>query len=314
MHKQKLLSIVRAILRQPTAPFHEKKVAAQIRKLLEKCPHVRVETDAFGNVIARYERGKTKARYAFAAHMDHPGWVGAEFLGGVPAAYLKNPQTKNFGAFSMWDLPPFELRGDRIHSRACDDLIGCAAIVAMFYELENSAAECSCHGLFSRAEEVGFIGAINLAKSRRLPKSLAVISLETSAERPPATMGDGPIVRVGDRTSIFDSATTATLMHIATEQKIPVQRCLMSGGTCEATAYQLYGHTSAGLCVALGNYHNCGPDGRIASEYVSLTDLAGLVALCAAIARDREPSASGEEQLRKKLESNLRSHRRFFKK
>ena len=37
-----------------------------------------------------------------------------------------------------------------------------------------------------------------------------------------------------------------------------MQRCLMSGGTCEATAYQLYGYETGGLCIALGNYHNRG--------------------------------------------------------
>ena len=42
----------------------------------------------------------------------------------------------------------------------------------------------------------------------------------------------------------------------------------MSGGTCEATAYQLYGYRTAALCVALGNYHNCGPDLTIAPEFV----------------------------------------------
>jgi hypothetical protein len=90
-------------------------------------------------------------------------------------------------------------------------------------------------------------------------KTSPCISLETSSERPPAKIGDGPILRVGDKSSIFDSAATATLAQIAADSHIPVQRCLMPGGTCEATAYQLYGFRSAALCVALGNYHNCGP-------------------------------------------------------
>ena len=47
----------------------------------------------------------------------------------------------------------------------------------------------------------------------------------------------------------------------------------MSGGTCEATAYQLYGYRTAALCVALGNYHNCGPNHQIAPEYVSVDDV-----------------------------------------
>src|SRR5207249_1111114 len=124
-----------------------------------------------------------------------------------------------------------------------------------------------CFGLFTRAEEVGFVGAMRLARSGILPKSITVISLETSKELPPAVIGNGPIIRVGDRTSVFDSVATAALATIAAAHKIPVQRCLMSGGTCEATAYQLYGITSAALCIALGNYHNCVPGGRIGMEY-----------------------------------------------
>ena len=60
----------------------------------------------------------------------------------------------------MWDLPPFEVRDGQIHSRACDDLIGCAEIICVFRELEERGANAHCVGLFTRAEEVGFVGAI----------------------------------------------------------------------------------------------------------------------------------------------------------
>jgi endoglucanase len=124
-------------------------------------------------------------------------------------------------------------------------------------------------------------------------------------------MGDGVIVRVGDRTSIFDPAATGTLLQVARDAGIPVQRALMSGGTCEATAYQLYGYQTAGLCVALGNYHNCGPEEQIAPEFVSVDDAVGMTQLCvsAVLAGELENPA---EALRAKLERNLEEHRRFF--
>jgi endoglucanase len=53
----------------------------------------------------------------------------------------------------------------------------------------------------------------------------------------------------------------------------------MSGGTCEATAYQEFGYQTAAVCVALGNYHNCGPGNKIQEEYVSLADALGMVNL-----------------------------------
>ena len=131
---------------------------------------------------------------------------------------------------------------------------------------------------------------------------------------PPAKIGDGPILRVGDRSSIFDSAATATLAHIAADEKIPVQRCLMPGGTCEATAYQLSGYRSAALCVALGNYHNCGPKNQIAPEYVSLADVQGLVRLCTAIATSRAKRTQATKALKKRLKQNAERYKKLLKK
>ena len=308
-----LLDIARSILAQPTAPFHEDAVRAEILMQLAQCPHVTATQDDFGNVIACYRRGSGEARYAFAAHMDHPGFVGGEFHGGVAKEYLdRRPPTRDYGAFAMWDLPAFSLEHSRIYSRACDDLIGCAAIVAMFHEMERTGAKGSCYGLFTRAEEVGLVGATLLARSERIPKDITVVSLETSNELGgSARMGAGVVVRVGDRTAIFDDAATATLAHIATEQKIPFQRCLMSGGTCEGTVFQLYGYRTAALCVALGNYHNCGPNTAIECEFVSLSDVESLTRLCVAAASAGE-SANPHATLRAKFEKRVEKYRRML--
>lgn len=321
-----LTPLLQSLLSQPTAPFHEDAVASEIARLLAACPHVTMEADSLGNLIATYRRGTPDVPlWAFAAHMDHPGWVRHEgewkFLGGVPKAYLDTEAPRQlFGEggdavanFAMWDLPAFELGGPGgalVYSRACDDLVGCAAIVAMFQNLEAQGAECVCVGLFTRAEEVGFVGAVALAQSGLLPESLTILSLETSAERPPAKMGDGVIIRVGDRTSLFDPAVTAELVATATEMQIPFQRALMQGGTCEATAYSLYGYRCGALCVALGNYHNCGPETTIAPEYVSLSDTEGLVALCTALAQ-RRPSGKPDSALKERLE-NLQAEYRSY--
>lgn len=166
MNSKTFLPIAEGLLSQPTAPFHEEKVREEIIRLLGSCKHVSLQQDDFGNLIAHYKRGNTKPHYAFAAHMDHPAYVGRKFLGGVPKRYLaKKAATKKFGSYSMWDLPAIQVRNQRIYSRACDDLIGCSAIVAMLLELEKTGAKCSTYGLFTRAEEVGFVGAIQLAKA-----------------------------------------------------------------------------------------------------------------------------------------------------
>ncbi len=313
-----MLAVVEALANQPTAPFHEDAVRAEIEAQLRQCPHVEFARDAFGNVLAHYRRGRRQFEWAFAAHMDHPGWVRGKnnemtFLGSVPERFRINPKTRSFGDFAMWDLPPFEIRDGQIHSRACDDLLGCAEIICLFRELEERRAAVHCVGLFTRAEEVGFVGAIKLAQSNLLPRHVTILSLETSTPRGTAEIGKGPIVRVGDRVSSFDGPATARLLAVAQQEEIAVQRCLLDGGTCEATAYQLYGYTCAAASLALGNYHNCTPEGKIAAEYVAIDDFVGMVRLCVATVLPGKKGSDPQRELRRKLEANARSYRGFYR-
>jgi putative aminopeptidase FrvX len=319
MQRRELLRVVRALLERPTAPFHEEAVRDAIIEELRNCAHVSIEHDTHGNTIARYRHGTRKRpRWAFAAHMDHPGWVRTRegewrFLGSVGERFLVNPRKREFGDFAMWDLPAFELKDDRIHSRACDDLLGCAEIVCLFRELEAAKANVHCLGIFTRAEEVGFWGAIQLARSGLLPKDITIVSLETSAPRGGAEIGRGPIVRVGDRLSIFDSGETARVMSAASEKGIPVQRCLLDGGACEASAYQLYGYRSVAASIGLGNYHNCAPDGSIQCEYVSVDDYANMVRLCLALAAGRAKAPDPAKALRARLEKRAATYKAFVR-
>jgi endoglucanase len=318
MSEKEMLAVVAALAKQPTAPFHEEAVRAEIEARLREIPHVKFERDAFGNVIARYARGRRRPQWAFAAHMDHPGWVRArngemKFLGSVAEKFRRHPKTRSFGNFAMWDLTPFEIRARQIHSRACDDLLGCAEILCLFRELAECDANAHCLGLFTRAEEVGFVGAIKLARANILPSGLTILSLETSTPRGTAEVGKGPIVRVGDRVSSFDGPATARLLGAAEEEKIPVQRCLLDGGTCEATAYQLYGYTCAAASLALGNYHNVTPAGTIAEEFVAIDDFVGMVRLCRALVLRKGPGSDPQKALRQKLEKNAASYRAFYR-
>jgi endoglucanase len=307
MNTERLLQIAKRILSQPTAPFNEHGVREEILRQLDPLPHVEARVDPFGNVLAMFQRGSGSPRWMLNAHMDHPAYVRREFMGGVPQAVLDtNFPTVSHGEFAVWDLPDFETSHERIFSRACDDLIGCASIVSTLVSIEESGRDASFYAAFTCAEEVGLLGAAYLAKSGWIPKGVAVLSLETSAERPPAKMGDGVIVRVGDKTSVFDPALTRELWDTVQGLKLPSQRCLMSAGTCEATAYQAFGYRSAAICVALGNYHNCTPEGGIGAEYISITDFEAMTALCNAVAQAEEVE-SDRGSLREKLEMNLES-------
>jgi len=64
-----------------------------------------------------------------------------------------------------------------------------------------------------------------------------------------------------------------------------VQRQLMSGGVCEASAFALFGYCTTGIAFPLGNYHNGAPDGTIQAEYIHVEDFIGGVRLIVEAAR-----------------------------
>ncbi len=318
IHHQTLVALLREIQSTPTAPFHEALVAEVIREKLEGLPGISLKEDDFGNLIFHYKKGRSKPKLAFGAHMDHPGWVrtkkeGEVFLGWVPEERLQTHPVEWFGDFGMWKLNPFVIHEGIIHARVCDDLVGCAVIVAMLMDLSKRGVEANCYGIFTRAEEVGFVGAVKLAKSWPLPKSVRFVSLETSAPRGGAEMGKGPVVRAGDRMSLFDDAVTAELIDAAAEKKIPVQRCLLDGGSCEATAMNLYGIPAAGISVLLGNYHNCPPERGIAEEFVSLDDVKGMIKMITATV-EKMATGSGinsKAAMKKRIEKRVRDHEKY---
>ncbi len=320
MNHQKLLHIFRSIQSCPTAPFHEYHVRSKITEFLRDLPHVATFTDSFGNLLATYKNAETDSQLAFGAHMDHPGYVRDPksgeftFLGSVPETYrAKNPPRQKFGDFAMWDLPEWELSNEQITSRVCDDLIGCAAIVCLFHELETQQIPTTCHAAFTRAEEVGFLGATHLAKNWPFSANTRFVSLETSAPVPGTTLGEGPVIRVGDRMSVFDPTVSNDLVLAANQAQIPHQRALLDRGSCEATALQHHGIASAGISVLLGNYHNCGTNDQIAAEFVSLGDAKALVKLLVSLVGLVKDGASpASSQLGQRLEKNLEKHRSYI--
>jgi putative aminopeptidase FrvX len=244
-----------------------------------------------------------------------PGCVGAK-LGRRPGKakefelHAKQP-LKETPEFAVWELEDFAVRNGRIHGRACDDLIGVASILATLIELKRRRARVNVMGVIARAEEIGFLGAMAVAGAKQLPKNALVISLETSRELPGVKMEQGVILRVGDRTSIFSSEAMRFLGEVAAGLKVQkkhfqFQRALMSGGTCEATAYQEFGFQTAAVCVALGNYHNCGERNRIAAEFVSISDALNMVELLRTAAEQMPRYWQLIGKLPKRLQAMLR--------
>ncbi|MEM7577731.1 MAG: M20/M25/M40 family metallo-hydrolase [Planctomycetota bacterium] len=200
------------------------------------------------------------------------------------------------GSVGMWDLPDPEHVNGRLSARGVDDVAGCAALACLLDTLirEKSTQPCSC--LFTRAEEGGFFGAIRYcrdtfdppapgAAAREHPLPDVVISVETSKALPHAPHSAGPVVRVGDRRTLFkpELADWAAGVAGAMSEDDPTfvyQRELMDGGTCESTVFQAWMGNAAALCIPLGNYHNYNvEENAIANEFVHVDDFGNLVRL-----------------------------------
>lgn len=284
-----------------------------------------------------------------AREMNADGLLEADFFGGVQIDYFKGAKVRFFdgrrevrgvvqsvtkraegrdpmrarikiggmvapGSIGMWDIGAGRVRGKRFLSRVCDDLAGAAAALAMLDVLVKDPPTSTVAVLLTRAEEVGFIGAIAAAKHPRLlRKSDRLIAIECSSEQPYAPQGKGVIIRVGDRASVFHSGLTYFLSQQAEalakeDKRFQYQRALMPGGVCEATAYDAYGFTAAAVCVALGNYHNMDKRRkRIAPEYVSVADWQNMVKLFVRVAKRGEEYA-GKKPLRDRCERMFKQY------
>jgi putative aminopeptidase FrvX len=207
-------------------------------------------------------------------------------------ATLEPGATAEVGDLALWDVEPARIRGQILHARSCDDLGGGLAVLWALDRLVREQPDAHVLGLFTRAEEVGLLGAAALTTTDLLPAGALVVAVECSSMAGGrAVQGEGPIIRVGDAQHIFSPRITMWMTQVARElqQADPAfrfQRKLMDGGTTEATAYDLLGYESGAACLALGNYHNMGPKDRIAAETIHLGDVEGLARLFVAMAQN----------------------------
>jgi len=311
-----------AVLRCPTAPFHEANVHRVILGAVARSRRLRASADAHGNLLLTYGPGRPPL--LFACHTDHPaleaqGDGTAIIRGGIQPKALKGARLRNLdgtpagarvgavvrearpsvvridggrfrrGTPLVLDLPKPTI-GRKVRARAIDDLLAVAACLAMFDRLAAARWKGSVGALFTRAEEVGFAGALGWVRTTRTPPTTTVVNLEMSSARPHTPQGHGPILRVGDRITCFAQEVLAELEVTATalakkDKSFRWQRALMDGGACEATVYADAGFRTGALCLPLMNYHNHAPEGGVTREYVSAADAENLVRWMTAYAK-----------------------------
>ena len=216
--------------------------------------------------------------------------------------------------------------GKRLYTKAADDLVGVFAILeTAFTAFRGKSGQAPPFlGLLTRAEEVGFVGAIGHFETgwlERARRQVIFVSLEASRTLPGAVLGKGPIVRLGDRRTVFAADYLKVLADVAAKA-LPGkhQQRIMDGGACEGAAATIWGIPAIGITVPLGNYHNQGfeggqdcpaPEGP-APEFVHLDDVAGLLVLCRALVKRGLPWPEPWQQQKLRLTRNANRYRKLI--
>jgi endoglucanase len=310
----------------PTASGLEDAVIDWARSWVGRRADLRLSEDQGGNLLVTQQGRRDRDPVLAVAHMDHPAFVvtdvsgdeaAFEFRGGVRAEYFDaatvefvtgpakrgrvvsyEPAARS-GVMRAGGTPPqagdiarwkfsSRQRDGYLLAPACDDLAGCAAALAALDRARRRPDLRHFGVLLTRAEEMGFIGALHAAKTRSIPSGARILSIETSRSSADAPVGGGPVIRVGDAATVFDHDLTNRVSRAVAASGIRHQRKLMAGGVCEATAFGAFGYRATGLCLPLGNYHNMGNLDEVEAglgkarpmlEEVSLADFHGLVDL-----------------------------------
>jgi len=186
---------------------------------------------------------------------------------------------------ARWAFDPPGIIDGQLHTDACDNLASVAAGLILLDQLYQLKVESDVRLLLTRAEEVGFVGAISACKLQTIPKGSRIVVLENSKASSEAPLGGGVVVRVGDRTTTFDLALTGQFADLAQKRAedqpaFRWMRRLMQGGSCEATAFAAFGFKATCLCLPLHNYHNMDEANQcMGREAIDLNDFACLLDL-----------------------------------
>jgi endoglucanase len=345
-----------ALTNLPTASGREDAVQAWVRAWVKRRPDLRLTEDSGGNLLVTREGRRRGLPVLAVAHMDHPAFVVTEvtggealfeFRGGVLAPYFDRARvdfitgpgrggrvreydtSSRTGLMSIkgsapevddigrWRFARDKAVPGNFAAPACDDLAGCAAALAALDRARRVPHMTHFGVLLTRAEEMGFVGAIHAATSGVIPADARLLSIETSRASGDAPLGKGPVIRVGDASSVFDAELTNRITTAVRADGLTHQRKLMAGGSCEATAFGAYGFRAAGLCLPLENYHNMGNldlveqgSGKAVPmpEEVSLGDFHGLVDLLLIAAE----GVDGDWGLRERLDKVYADGRRLL--
>lgn len=222
---------------------------------------------------------------------------------------LDEKQVKQKNYFGAFNFDGFKLKHSLVHTKCADDLAGCVMALGALIDLKKQKVPAIA--VFTRAEEVGFVGCLHMIKNKVVPTNTMVVSLEASRTLPGALLGEGPVIRLGDASTLFDSNFSLYMQKLAQNLKaknknFKFQKRIMDGGSCEATALSQFGYKTMGLAVPLKNYHNMGAKGP-APEIIHMDDVENGRMLLVEVAKNLKTFKNVGPDLQKRLMTNLKT-------
>ncbi len=172
----------------------------------------------------------------------------------------------------------------RFTARALDDRAGTTALLMAIRAIEPDRLQGRVVFAWSVHEEGGLRGAAAIARrlgasARRIFSVDTFVSSDTPLESPHfayAPLGDGPVLRSIENSSVAPVAERERVIGIARRAGVPLQIGLTQGGT-DGTTFTFWGAPNAGLSWPGRYSHSPG-------EVLDLRDLANLAQLITAVA------------------------------
>lgn len=194
---------------------------------------------------------------------------------------LKNKKDSpvRVGDVAAFDRPFTDL-GDRLVSKAMDDRIGAAVMIAALQQLPGTSHEVFF--VFSVQEEVGLRGATTAAYG--IDPDLAIaLDVTRSGDTPKGFkmavgLGKGPAIKVRDSGMLSDPRVVDWMIRVAEKEGLPYQLEVLESGTTDARAMQLARAGVPAGCISIPCRYVHSP-----SEMVDYQDVQNAVSLLSAM-------------------------------
>ncbi|NMA66847.1 MAG: M42 family metallopeptidase [Clostridiaceae bacterium] len=176
------------------------------------------------------------------------------------------------------------LQNGRIISKALDDRIGCAILVEL--ALQNPDTDNEIYYVFTTQEEVGLRGAKTAAFGIIPDMALAIDVCDTGdtpdCKAMAVKLGEGPAVKIKDRSVISHPHIKDKLIRLAEENNIPYQLEIMTHGGTDAGSIHITagGIPSGGVSIPSRYIHDT-------AEMVDMNDVKNSVKLLKKFVEDK---------------------------